>query len=657
MSQPARHSEIQQRLRFETVLADVCADFVTVAPAELDFKIENAQRLICQSLALDHSSLWQASESDSDVLVMTHAYRDSNLRPLPSRPNGKEYFPWALCRILKKETVCVPKVESLPPEASTDKESWLQYGIRSSLVFPLSVGGGPVFGAIAFDSVKERAWPAHLQRRLQTLAHVFSQALDRRNTESKVRESENRFRLVADTAPVLIWMSGADKLCTYFNKPWLDFTGRTLEQELGNGWAEGVHAEDFQKCLDTYIRSFDQRERFGMEYRLRRHDGEYRWILDIGVPRFGEGRDFLGYIGIAVDVTERKLANQALHASEERLRLAQMAANIGAFDLNLRTGVNSWNPELEGLYGLPPGKFSGTQKAFLRLVHPDDRQAVSELIEGAVNSEKPSHGEWRVIWPDGSVHWIAGYAQMFTDESGEPFRLVGIDMDITERKVAEQALSEMTRKLIQAQEQERSRIGRELHDDIVQRLAMLTLDVEQLRENPPDTERRAQEIQNALSEITDDVQALSHDLHSLKLEYLGVVGGMKSWCKEFSDRRKIQIEFRSDVHSTLPLEAGLTLFRILQEGIHNVVKHSGAKRAEVQLREDTAGIHLTIRDSGKGFDISAAMEGTGLGLVSMRERVRLVSGTVTIESKPKGGTLIHVCVPVPAERNFQQRAG
>jgi len=379
--------------------------------------------------------------------------------------------------------------------------------------------------------------------------------------------------------------------------------------------------------------------------------------LDIGVPRFGQDHEFLGYIGVAVDVTERKLASEALRTSEERLRLAQLAANIGAFDLDVRTGANTWTPELEALYGLPAGQFRGTQKAFLKLVHPEDRERVSELIEEAVNSEKPTHGEWRVVWPDGSVRWIAGYARMFTDESGEASRLVGIDMDITERKAAEQALSEMTRKLIQAQEQERSRIGRELHDDIVQRLAMLTMDVEQLSASPSDIKNRVLRLRSGLSEITDDVQALSHDLHSLKLEYLGVVGGMKSWCKEFSERRKIQIEFHSDVYKALPPEAGLTLFRILQEGLNNVVKHSGAKRAEVQVKEDAAGIHLAIRDSGKGFNVSAAMEGTGLGLVSMRERVRLVNGTVTIESKPKTGTTIHVCVPLPAEHSYRQRAG
>ena len=131
-----------------------------------------------------------------------------------------------------------------------------------------------------------------------------------KHQEAALRESEERFRLVADTAPVLIWMSGTEKLCTYFNKPWLEFTGRPIDSELGNGWAEGVHPEDLQRCLDTYTQSFDRREKFRMEYRLRHRDGEYRWLLDAGVPRFNKDGSFAGYIGICVDVNERKLVEQ-----------------------------------------------------------------------------------------------------------------------------------------------------------------------------------------------------------------------------------------------------------------------------------------------------------------------------------------------------------
>ena len=141
---------------------------------------------------------------------------------------------------------------------------------------------------------------------------MLADITDRKSAEDAIRESEERFRLVANTAPVLIWMSDVDQLCTYFNEPWLEFTGESLESQLGSGWANGVHPEDSERCLRIYTEAFDRRERFRMEYRLRRQDGEYRWILDIGVPRFNQHRSFVGYIGSCIDVTERKRAEEAL---------------------------------------------------------------------------------------------------------------------------------------------------------------------------------------------------------------------------------------------------------------------------------------------------------------------------------------------------------
>jgi len=348
---------------------------------------------------------------------------------------------------------------------------------------------------------------------------------ERKRAEQTLRESEQRFRLVANTAPVMIWMSSPDKLCNYFNQQWLDFTGRPLEAELGNGWAEAVHPEDLQACLHGYTDAFDKRQSFEMQYRLRRHDGQYRWIEDKGVPRFETEGSFAGYIGSCNDVTDRKLATE-------------MLGNLG-------------------------------------------------------------------------------------------------------------------RRLVEAQEQERTWIARELHDDINQRLALLAIELEEWKrhgsESSIDFGAHIEQVRQRLFEISKDVQALSHRLHSSKLEYLGIAPATKSFCRELSEQHKVRIEFSySDMPRNVPSTLSLAFFRVLQEALHNAVKHSHAKEFRVELRGTPDELHLTISDPGIGFDQVEVMGGRGLGLISMRERLQLVNGRLAIESKPGHGTTIRASVPIKA---------
>ena len=369
----------------------------------------------------------------------------------------------------------------------------------------------------------------------------------------------------------------------------------------------------------------------------------------------------MGISGIARDITERKFAEEALRASEERLRLAQQAARIGTFDWNIRTGVNAWTPELDAMYGLPPGGFGGTQTAFENLVHPDDRAGVIKLVDAAMKSGQPTTGEWRVVWADGSVHWIAGRWQVFMDASGEPSKMIGVNIDVTERKLAEAALSNVTRKLIDAQEQERTRIGRELHDDMGQRLSMVAIELQQLHEDPlvlPEVRNRTGELQKQISEIAADIQSLSHELQSAKLQYLGIAGAMRSFCQEFGKQQKVEIDFQShDLPGPLSADISLCLFRVLQEALHNSAKHSGVRQFEVRLWGTSDEIHLAVKDSGAGFDREAAKESRGFGLISMQERLRLVGGVLSINSQPKGGTTIHARVPFDSSGDSAWAAG
>jgi hypothetical protein len=223
----------------------------------------------------------------------------------------------------------------------------------------------------------------------------------RRESELHVRESEERFRLVANTAPVMIWMSGTDKLCTYFNQPWREFTGRSLDEELGDGWAEGVHPEDLQRCLDTYTQSFDRREKFRMEYRLRYYSGEYRWILDIGVPRFNQDGSFAGYIGIGVDVTDRKRAEEELRESEERFRLAAQAGKMYAYEWDPRSDVVTRSEEYVNILGLGDPKEQFTRQQLAARVHPDDRARFVSSVDQLTPENPTTQISYRVLRPDG----------------------------------------------------------------------------------------------------------------------------------------------------------------------------------------------------------------------------------------------------------------
>ena len=291
------------------------------------------------------------------------------------------------------------------------------------------------------------------------------------------------------------------------------------------------------------------------------------------------------------------------------------------------------------------------------MVHPDDKERLEAALAKLTVENPTLRITYRILRPDGKIKWLERNSRAYFDGNGTLKRMVGMILDVTEHKLAEQTLAVMPRKLIEAQEQERSRIGRELHDDINQRLAMLAVELEHLQDNPSEFGSRMQGLRNETAELSNDVQALSHELHSSKLEYLGVVKGIRSWCKDFGDRHKMEVDFRTDVNNPIPSDIGLCLFRVLQEALHNATKYSGEKRVEVQLLEHSSEVRLIVHDSGKGFDSEAARQSRGLGLTSKEERVRLVKGTVEIHSKPMGGTTIHVQVPFASETSPQRVAG
>src|SRR5262249_41238389 len=231
------------------------------------------------------------------------------------------------------------------------------------------------------------------------------------------------------------------------------------------------------------------------------------------------------------------------------------------------------------------------------------------------------------------------------DGKGSFIGFIGSAIDVTDQKLAQQALEKVSGQLIEAQENERRRIARDLHDDICQRLALLSMGLGQADrsadESPDTTKQRLREIRKHCSEIAGDVQSLSHELHSSRLDYLGIVAAIGGFCHEFSKQHEVIIEFTDrDVPADLPREISLCLFRVTQEALHNAVKYSGVSHYAVDLAATADAIQLVVSDSGRGFDVETAKGNRGLGLVSMQERVHLVRGSLHVESDAGSGTKI-----------------
>jgi two-component system, LuxR family, sensor kinase FixL len=493
--------------------------------------------------------------------------------------------------------------------------------------------------------------------------------------ENELRESESRFRIVADAAPVLIWMAGVDKLCTFFNKPWLDFTGRTMEQELGNGWAEGVHRDDLQKCLAAYTQAFDARQPFVMQYRLRRNDGQYRWISDQGVPLHDPEGTFAGYIGSCVDVTELVNKDQALRESEELMRVAAEAVNLGIWEWDLSKDEIWATNARRALLGLPAsGKIA--LEDFICRLHPDDRDRIRHAIHDAIHKGEDFDSEYRLILPDGVVRWMSTRGSVHFDGDGKPARLLGISIDITARKQAEldaerdrAELSHLGRVALMGEMS--ASIAHELNQPLAGILSNAAagqrfidkgdVDLREIRELLGDIiadGRRASDIMHGIRGMLKKGQVArrSVDLNGVVMDAVRMVSPdavlhscqLKTWLDP--NLRAIDCD---------PVQLQQVLLNLVINAFDAMRDTPPSRRKVLIATESNADgtVRTSVRDHGVGiseemrerlFDpfFSTKSEGLGMGLAIVRSIVESHGGTITAENVDDGGARFEFVLPV-----------
>jgi len=351
--------------------------------------------------------------------------------------------------------------------------------------------------------------------------------------------------------------------------------------------------------------------------------------------------------GVFADTIERSVSDRLLRESEERLTLAAETAGAGFWTLDVGTGAIWATAKLKELFGLEPVDALDVT-TFLAIVHPEDRELVRRAIE-AMTLGKEIKEEYRIVPSSGTFRWVMsrGGRRVFAVDGRS--LLMGITFDITERRKNEEALRTLGSRLIAAQEEERRRIARELHDDVCQQLAFIAIGLQELKSNPAERLKEIEKLSEETTRLATDVQTLSHQLHSSKLDYLGLVPAIRGLCREISEHQQAEIHFTErNVPKSVPPDVALALFRITQESLHNALKYSGVRDFTVRMKGTRTQIELIISDNGAGFDMTQAERGCGLGLISMRERILAVKGTLSIESQPMHGTKVSVHVPLGA---------
>ena len=682
---------LAERLRFETLVSEVSAAFITLPAREVGGQIEKALRRIVAELRLDRGLLAELDERREDVVEVTHAWTREGVRAL-ARQVERKAFPWISSQLRAGHPVAVARLDDLPDTAETDRRNLIAVGTRALVAVPLVIEGVAT-GALVFSSTSaEREWPDELMPRLRLLAEIFANALARRRAASAARESEDRFRLLADTAPLMIWMAEPDGRRTYFNRRWLDMTGRDPDEDLADSWVESVSPDDRKTACETYYRAVAEQRSFTIDYRLRRRDGEDRWILDHGVPRIGEDGAFVGYVGSVIDITALNTALQAVLESNA-LRSAIFGSLYGLVAAIDRDGViiavnHSWTRDAEESADPTRGLTVGTNclEVWRKAALAGDADAFHafEAVAAVLDGKKE---DVRLEYACRSA-----FGERWFEMAVEPFRrpeggAVISYIDITRRRHAEEEARRQREDLAHAQRVTTlGELSASLAHEINQPLAAIVTNAQaalRLLGRPGVADS---EVSEALTDVAADarrasaiiqrLRALSRKEHSPQagLDLNDLIDDVVSLLRHDFVRKQITVLRVFDpVGPTIsgdPVQLQQVIMNLLvNAGEAIALADAGRREIAITTTHRTPGlVEIAVRDSGIGakeselarmFErfVSTKPGGLGMGLAISRSIVEAHGGRIRAITNPDRGLTLHIelpCEPTVAPRNGSQ---
>lgn len=481
----------------------------------------------------------------------------------------------------------------------------------------------------------------------------------RKKNEEKIAESELRFRTLTKTAPVGIFETDAKGATTFVNDVWLQYSGMKFEEAMGDGWLDAVHPEDREWLAKGWHSKTKIKAESFSEYRIIDKQGRLRWVNGKAVPVFNTDGLITGYIGIILDVTERKIAEQRITESEESKRFILNSALDAVIIIDSESNISFWNPQAEKMFGWTAAEVIGSNltetiiPTEFAASHKKGMQHYLETGEGPIMNRLI---EITAMNKTGAAFPVELSIIPVSQEKGKSF--CAFIRDISGRKKAELSLKETTEQLRELsshlqniREEERMNIAREIHDELGQQLTGLKMDIAWLMKKSALDDVVVKNKFNDVLLLVDatvrSIRRIATELRPSVIDDLGLNAAFEWLISEFSDRMQIEIKYENNFNDkNLDPDTSIGLFRILQESLNNIAKHANAGKAEITIEKVNGEVHLTVQDNGIGFDAATKQSSLNFGLLGIRERVNMMRGGCNVFSKPGQGTKIEVSIPL-----------